>query len=131
MGPRGAANLWILPGGLTLDQEAEILKRNSGKLVKLLRDLLPESFRVEITKSNDPSRRIVIKLHAPTTFRPWIWSLLTDSRLRLRLSAGRRPRVRRRGELELWAVARSDQPALRRAEYGRFLQSREEGSAGD
>ena len=60
MGPRGAANLWILPGGLTLDQEAEILKRNSGKPVKLLRDLSPETFRVEIAKSNDPSRRIVI-----------------------------------------------------------------------
>src|SRR5271166_656469 len=34
---------WILLGGLTLDQEAEILKRNSGKPVKLVCDLSSSS----------------------------------------------------------------------------------------
>ena len=50
----------FLPVGLTLDQEAEILKRNSGQQVKLLRDLSPDSFRIEIAKSNDPSRRVIV-----------------------------------------------------------------------
>jgi hypothetical protein len=50
----------FLPNGLTLDQEAEILERNAGKKVTVLRDLSLEAFRAEMTKSNDPSRRIVV-----------------------------------------------------------------------
>jgi hypothetical protein len=50
----------VLPGGLTLDQEARILERNSGKPVKKLRDLSLDEFRAEMAKSNDPSRRIVL-----------------------------------------------------------------------
>lgn len=50
----------ILPGGLTLDQEAEILERNSGKPVTKLRDLSLEAFRAEMARSNDPARRIIV-----------------------------------------------------------------------
>ena len=50
----------ILPGGLTLDQEAEILTRNSGKPTKLLRDLSLQEFRAEMAKSNDASRRVIV-----------------------------------------------------------------------
>ena len=50
----------VLPGGLTLDQEAQILERNSGKPVKKLRDLSLDEFRAEMAKSNDPSRRIIL-----------------------------------------------------------------------
>jgi hypothetical protein len=50
----------VLPGGLTLDQEAEILTRNSGKPVKLLRGLSLDAFRAEMAESNDASRRIIV-----------------------------------------------------------------------
>ena len=50
----------FLPGGLTLDQEAEILGRTAGSPVKVLRDLSLDSFRAEMAKSNDPSLRIVL-----------------------------------------------------------------------
>jgi Phytochelatin synthase len=50
----------FLPFGLTLDEEARLLERETGKSVKELRDLSLESFRAEIAKSNDPSRRIII-----------------------------------------------------------------------
>ena len=50
----------FLPRGLTLDQEAEILERNAGKPVKLLRDLSLDSFRAEMAKSNDPSHRVIV-----------------------------------------------------------------------
>jgi hypothetical protein len=57
------SGLWqifgILPGGLTLDQEAQILER-SGKPVKRLRDISLDEFRAEMAKSNDPSRRIIL-----------------------------------------------------------------------
>jgi Phytochelatin synthase len=50
----------FLPFGLTLDEEAGLLERETGKSVKELRDLSLETFRAEIAKSNDPSRRIII-----------------------------------------------------------------------
>src|SRR5580704_8638228 len=52
--------LAFLPFGLTLDEEAGLLERETGKSVKELRDLSLETFRAEIAKSNDPSRRIII-----------------------------------------------------------------------
>jgi Phytochelatin synthase len=58
----------LLPGGLTLDQEAKILTRSSGKSVKLLRDLSLDSFRAEMAKSNDPSRRVVINFSRKPLF---------------------------------------------------------------
>ncbi len=50
----------IVPFGLTLDEEARLLERETGKPVKELRDLTREDFREEMAKSNDPSRRIVV-----------------------------------------------------------------------
>ncbi len=50
----------ILPGGLTLDQEAEVLERDTGKHVTVLRDLSLDAFRAEMAKANDPSRRLIV-----------------------------------------------------------------------
>ena len=50
----------ILPGGLTLDQEAEILERKAGKPVRKLRDPSLDEFRAEMAKSNDPTQRIIV-----------------------------------------------------------------------
>jgi Phytochelatin synthase len=50
----------ILPFGLTLDEEAALLERETGKPVQKLRDVSLETFRAEMAKSNDPSRRIVV-----------------------------------------------------------------------
>jgi hypothetical protein len=58
----------FLPGGLTLDQEAKILTRSSGKPVKLLRDLSRDSFRAEMAKSNEPSRRVIINFSRKSLF---------------------------------------------------------------
>jgi hypothetical protein len=58
----------FLPWGLTLDQEAEILTRDAGKPAKLLRGLSLEAFRAEMTKSNDPSRRMVMNFSREPLF---------------------------------------------------------------
>jgi hypothetical protein len=50
----------ILPFGLTLDEEAALLEHETGKPVRKLRDVSLETFRAEMAKSNDPSRRIVV-----------------------------------------------------------------------
>src|ERR1700692_891538 len=50
----------FLPNGLTLDQEAEILKRNIGAPVRELRNLSLDEFRAEMAKSNDPAHGIVV-----------------------------------------------------------------------
>jgi hypothetical protein len=50
----------ILPFGLTLDEEAALLERETGKPVRKLRDVSLETFRAEMAKSNDPSRRVVV-----------------------------------------------------------------------
>ena len=50
----------ILPFGLTLDEEAALLEHETGKPVHKLRDVSLETFRAEMAKSNDPSRRIVV-----------------------------------------------------------------------
>ena len=50
----------IVPFGLTLDEEADLLKRETGKPVQKLRELSPEAFRAEMAKSNGPGRRIVV-----------------------------------------------------------------------
>lgn len=50
----------FLPVGLTLDEEAGLLERETGKPVKVLRGLSLDSFRAEMAKSNDPSRRIIV-----------------------------------------------------------------------
>jgi len=50
----------FLPRGLTLDQEAELLRHATGRSVTLLRDMNLEAFRAELAKSNDLATRYVI-----------------------------------------------------------------------
>jgi hypothetical protein len=49
-----------LPFGPTLDEEAKLLERETGKTVKVLRGLSLEAFRAEVTKSNDPGVRLIV-----------------------------------------------------------------------
>lgn len=58
----------FLPLGLTLDEEAGLLERETGKPVKVLRGLSVEAFRAEMTKSNDPSRRILVNFSRTPLF---------------------------------------------------------------
>jgi hypothetical protein len=50
----------ILPGGLTLDQEAALLHRQLNVPVRTLRGLKLDDFRAEMAKSNDPAVRIIV-----------------------------------------------------------------------
>jgi hypothetical protein len=52
--------LGYLPEGLTLDQLADIARQKLGRKVSVLRDLDLASFREQLTRSNDLSRRYVI-----------------------------------------------------------------------
>ena len=56
----GFAILGFLPFGLTLDQEARLLERETGKPVRILRNLSLDAFRTELAKSNDPTRRVIV-----------------------------------------------------------------------
>jgi len=49
-----------LPGGVTLDQLAEIAKQETGGKVTVLRDLDPAAFRDQLRLANDTSRRYVV-----------------------------------------------------------------------
>lgn len=53
----------IIPGGVTLDQEAEILRAATGRPVDVLRDLDLETFRAHLLQSNDPSVRYAANFH--------------------------------------------------------------------
>jgi hypothetical protein len=50
----------LLPGGIQLDQLAELARLRLGKRVTVLRDLSLEQFRQELTHVNDPARRYTI-----------------------------------------------------------------------
>jgi hypothetical protein len=54
------STLGLVWGGLTLDQEAELLRQKTGHTVTVLRDLTLEQFREELTHANDPSRRYTV-----------------------------------------------------------------------
>ena len=58
----------FLPRGLTLDQEARLLERETGKPVKTLRNLSLDGFRTEIAGSNDPARRIIVNFTRASLF---------------------------------------------------------------
>jgi len=60
--------LGVLPSGLTLDQEAEVLRASSGQRVDVLRDLDLAAFRAEMARANDPSRRYIINFHRGPLF---------------------------------------------------------------
>lgn len=50
----------LLPGGLTLDQEADLLRRRTGQTVTVRRGLSLADFRREVARSNDPALRIIV-----------------------------------------------------------------------
>jgi hypothetical protein len=52
--------LGFLPGGVTLDQLADIARTRLGKKVTVLRDLDLPAFREHVRQSNDPSRRYIV-----------------------------------------------------------------------
>jgi hypothetical protein len=54
------ATLGMVWGGLTLDQEAELLRRKTGCPVTVLRDLDLAQFRAELAHANDPGRRYTV-----------------------------------------------------------------------
>jgi len=58
----------VMPLGLTLDEEARLLERETGKPVKALRDLPLDAFRTEIAKSNDPTKRIIVNFTRASLF---------------------------------------------------------------
>lgn len=49
--------------GVTLDQEAEILRSATGRPVEVLRDLDIETFRAHLRQSNDPALRYVVNFN--------------------------------------------------------------------
>ena len=52
--------LGFLPGGITLDQLADVARARLGKNVTVLRDLDLPAFREHLRLANDPSRRYVV-----------------------------------------------------------------------
>lgn len=52
----------LLVGGLTLDEEAQVL-RAAGQSVTVLRDLTLDEFRAQVTRANDTSVRYIINFH--------------------------------------------------------------------
>lgn len=57
-----------LPGGLTLDQEADLLRARSGQSVAVLRGLSLAQFRAQMRAVNDPGRRYVANFHRGPLF---------------------------------------------------------------
>lgn len=50
----------LIPGGLTLDEEARLLRLKTGRSVAVLRNLSLDAFRAEIARSNEPGRRYIV-----------------------------------------------------------------------
>jgi len=45
--------------GLTLDELAEVMRKNTKRTITVLRDLSPDAFRQHLKQSNDPGRRFM------------------------------------------------------------------------
>lgn len=60
--------LGLIPGGITLDQAAAILARETGKRVTVLRDLDAATFRAHMMRANDPDRRYIVNFHSGPLF---------------------------------------------------------------
>jgi hypothetical protein len=58
----------ILPAGLTLDQEADLLRAATGQTVTVMRDLDLAAFRAELAHANDPTRRYIVNFHRGPLF---------------------------------------------------------------
>jgi hypothetical protein len=55
-------------GGLTLDQEADLVRKKTGKQVTALRGLTLDQLREEVSHANDPSRRYIANFHRGPLF---------------------------------------------------------------
>ena len=65
----GVFNIFgVLPGGITLDQAAVMLEKETGKRVTVLRDLDPAAFREHMRHANDPDRRYIANFHRGPLF---------------------------------------------------------------
>ena len=58
---------YVIPG-LTLDQEASVLRKTTGDPVVLLRDLDLATFRSDLARANDPKLRFVVNFHRGPMF---------------------------------------------------------------
>lgn len=58
----------LRPGGVTLDQLADVVQQKSGKRVTVLRDLTLDQFRAELLRSNDPALRYIVNFHRGPLF---------------------------------------------------------------
>jgi hypothetical protein len=58
---------YVIPG-LTLDQEASVLRKTIGAPVKLARDLDFATFRTLLARANDPKLRFVVNFHRGPMF---------------------------------------------------------------
>jgi len=58
---------YVIPG-LTLDQEASVLRKTTGDPVTLLRDLDLTTFRAMLARANDPTLRFVVNFHRGPMF---------------------------------------------------------------
>ena len=58
---------YVIPG-LTLDQEASVLRKTTGDPVVLLRDLDLAAFRKLLARANDPTLRFVVNFHRGPMF---------------------------------------------------------------
>lgn len=54
--------------GLTLDEQADLLRKKTGLTVRVLRSIGVEAFRAEMARANDPARRYVINFHRGPLF---------------------------------------------------------------
>ncbi len=68
----------ILPNGMTLDQEAAVLRLRTGKPVAVLRGLSLEAFRNEIAKANDISRRYIVNFSREPLFGRGHWTFFSS-----------------------------------------------------
>jgi hypothetical protein len=59
-GTQSHTTLGILFGGLTLDEEADVIRTKTGHKVTVLRDLDLAAFRAELAHANDPDRRYTV-----------------------------------------------------------------------
>jgi hypothetical protein len=54
--------------GITLDQEAALLRTNTRQRVRVLRDLSLGEFRAQLPQANDLSRRYIVNFHRGPLF---------------------------------------------------------------
>lgn len=54
--------------GLTLDEEADLLRKKTGLAVRVLRNIGLAAFRLEMAHANDPSRRYVVNFNRGPLF---------------------------------------------------------------